>query len=255
MTRDKSHDLVDVPQPATARRSLTEYEQYIRTEPLLGLQKAPAELSCHDELAFQIVHQVEELWMKLCQHELRLCERLIDEDRLSEARGTLYRMYVICDLMGAQLRILETLSPRAYFTIRAVLGRGSGQESPGFNTLLAEPARLRRACRDALKRRGVRLLELHRDPARDPELFALTEGLIDFDEAFQGFRHRHLALVRRIIGGRTPSLKGAPADLLEHGVRQTFFPELWLVREALFRDFTPGPSLFEDEGTDPHAHG
>lgn len=93
---------------------------------------------------------------------------------------------------------------------------------------------------------------MHRDPASAPELFALVEALVDFDEAFQGFRWRHLALVRRIIGGRTPSLKGAPADLLEHGVRQTFFPELWLVREALFRDFTPGPSLFdEDEGSVP----
>lgn len=237
------------------RRPLTEYEQYIRTEPLLGLQKAPDELSCHDELAFQIVHQVEELWMKLCQHELLLAERLIDADRLSEARATLYRMYVICQLMGDQMRILETLSPRSYFTVRAGLGRGSGQESPGFNALLAEAQRLRRACRAALKRHGVKLLELHRDPSKDPVLFALTEALIDFDEAFQGFRQRHLALVRRIIGGRTPSLKGTPAELLEHGVKQSFFPELWLVREALFRDFTPGPSLFDEEGDDPHAHG
>lgn len=233
-------------------RAPTEYEQYIRTERLLALQKTPDELNCHDELAFQIVHQVEELWMKLCQHELALAARQMDEDRLTEARGTLYRMYVICQLMGDQLRILETLSPRSYFTIRAGLGRGSGQESPGFNALLEQPAQLRHACRAAFKRRGARLLDVHRDPASAPELFALVEALVDFDEAFQGFRWRHLALVRRIIGGRTPSLKGAPADLLEHGVRQTFFPELWLVREALFRDFTPGPSLFdEDEGSLP----
>lgn len=236
-------------------RPLTEYEQYIRTEPLLRLQKTPDELSCHDELAFQIVHQVEELWMKLCQHELLLAERLIDDDRLSEARATLYRMYVICRLMGDQMRILETLSPRAYFTVRAGLGRGSGQESPGFNALLTESQRLRRACRAALRRHEVKLLELHRDPSRDPVLYALTEALVDFDEAFQAFRQRHLALVKRIIGGRTPSLKGAPAELLEHGVKHMFFPELWLVREALFRDFMPGPSLFDEEEPDPHAHG
>ena len=72
----------------------------------------------------------------------------------------------------------------------------------------------------------------------------------DFDEAFVRFRTRHLALVQRIIGGRTPSLKGAPAELLEYGLKERFFPELWLVREALFRDFAPGPSLFDDDDND-----
>src|SRR5262249_28824649 len=40
------------------RPPLTDYEKYIRTEGLLSLQKTAAELSCHDELQFQIVHQV-----------------------------------------------------------------------------------------------------------------------------------------------------------------------------------------------------
>lgn len=235
-------------------REITEYEKYIRTEGLLGLQKAPDALVCHDEMAFQIVHQVEELWMKLCQHELALAARRIEADRLAEARNTLHRMYLICRLMADQLRLLETMSPRAYFIVRSALGRGSGQESPGFNALLVQPAALRKATRALLSRRGVKLIDLHRDPERDPELFALLEALVDFDEAFQQFRQRHLALVKRIIGGRTPSLKGAPAELLEHGLRQCFFPELWLVREQLFRDFVPGPSLFDDDDDDDHHH-
>lgn len=235
-------------------REITEYEKYIRTEALLDLQKAPDALVCHDELAFQMVHQVEELWMKLCQHELALAVTLVDADRIIEARNTLHRMYLICQLMADQLRLLETMSPRAYFTVRGALGRGSGQESPGFNALLAQPQRLRAATRALLGRRGVKLIELHREPARDPAMFAYVEALVDFDEAFQHFRQRHLALVKRIIGGRTPSLKGAPAELLEHGVRQVFFPELWLVREKLFGDFTPGPSLFDDEDDEPHHH-
>lgn len=227
----------------------TEYEKYIRTGPLLGLQKTPDELVCHDELAFQIVHQVEELWMKLCLHEIALAARHMNDGRLVEARGTLQRIHVIVRLMADNLRILETMSPRAYFTVRAALGRGSGQESPGFNALLVEPQVLRDAFKALLRRRDANLLALHRDPSSEPDLFALAEALIDFDEAFQHFRYRHLALVRRIIGGRTPSLKGAPAELLEHGVKQSLFPELWLVREALFRDFVPGPSL-EDEDAD-----
>lgn len=230
----------------------TEYEKYIRTGPLLELQKAPAELVCHDELAFQVVHQVEELWMKLCRHELTLAVERVDAGRLIEARNTLHRMYVIVQLMAQNMRILETMSPRAYFTVRAALGRGSGQESPGFNALLEEPKALRRAFRQLIKRREVDLLSVHRDPASAPEIFALAEAMIDFDEGFQNFRYRHLALVRRIIGGRTPSLKGAPAELLEHGVRQSLFPELWLVREALFRDFVPGPSLEDEDPQGAH---
>ncbi|MEZ4468917.1 MAG: tryptophan 2,3-dioxygenase family protein [bacterium] len=225
----------------------TEYEQYIRTTPLLRLQKSPEELACHDELAFQIVHQVAELWMKLALEELGLAERHIDADRLEEARTTLFRMWLLVDLLGQNFRVLETMSPKAYFTVRQQLGRGSGQESPGFNRLLDNAGRLRSALNRLLRRRGADLLALHRDPTTDPALFALTEALVDFDEGFQIFRFRHLALVKRIIGGRTPSLKGAPAELLAHGVQHAFFPELWLVREALFREYVPGPSLYGDD--------
>ena len=42
----------------------TDYEKYIRTDELLALQKPEEALSCHDELQFQIVHQVAALWMK-----------------------------------------------------------------------------------------------------------------------------------------------------------------------------------------------
>lgn len=223
-------------------KPITEYERYIRTPELLSLQKT--ELSCHDELAFQIVHQVEELWMKLAQHEQRQAARELDAGRLEEARVAVHRMYLLVELMSTQLRILETMSPRAYFTVRSQLGRGSGQESPGFNALLDTADELRQALLRLLRSREVDLLDLQRNPGKEPALFALTEAMVDYDQAFQHFRYRHLALVRRIIGGRTPSLKGAPAELLEHGVKQAFFPELWLVREALFRDYMPGPSLY-----------
>jgi tryptophan 2,3-dioxygenase len=40
-------------------------ELYLQTAALLGCQKSFDELRNPDELQFQIVHQVEELWMKL----------------------------------------------------------------------------------------------------------------------------------------------------------------------------------------------
>ncbi len=74
------------------------------------------------------------------------------------------------------------------------------------------------------------------------ELFQLAEGMLDFDEYFQRFRTDHLALVRRIIGGKTPSLKGMPAELLAQSATTELFPELWSVREAIFKKFVPGTS-------------
>lgn len=230
----------------------TEYEKYIQTTPLLGLQKPAEALSCHDELAFQIVHQVEELWMKLVRHELALAMAQVDAGRVSEATRTVQRMHIITQLMAQNMRILETMSPRAYFTVRAVLGKGSGQESPGFNALLEEPKALGAAFMRLTRSREIDLLAMHREPSRYPEVFALAEALIDYDEGFQNFRYRHLALVRRIIGGKTPSLTGSPAEMLAHGIKQNLFPELWYVREALFRDFVPGPSLYQSEPEGAH---
>ena len=65
-----------------------------------------------------------------------------------------------------------------------------------------------------------------------------VEGLTDFDQALQLWRWRHLILVYRIIGAGTPSLKGKPVDLLERGVKERFFPELWQVRDELFAEWT-----------------
>src|SRR5437763_728001 len=47
------------------------YERYLRTEELLSLQKPEDELVHHDELQFQVVHQVFELWWKEAAFELR----------------------------------------------------------------------------------------------------------------------------------------------------------------------------------------
>jgi tryptophan 2,3-dioxygenase len=71
-----------------------------------------------------------------------------------------------------------------------------------------------------------------------PVLFQLCERLTDFDQLLQLWRQRHLMLVYRIIGAGTPSLKGKPSELLERGMKQRFFPELWTVRDQVFEEWT-----------------
>src|SRR5215208_2905571 len=115
---------------------LTDYEKYIRTAELLSLQKSAGELSTHDEMQFQIVHQVAELWMKLIDHELARAAQLIDENHVGPAIATLSRVNGVQTLLHQQLNLLDTMAPKDYMTIRTVLGHGSGQESPGFRKLV-----------------------------------------------------------------------------------------------------------------------
>src|SRR5712671_2503775 len=47
-----------------------DYEVYLRTKALLSCQTDYSELCNKDELQFQVVHQLEELWMKLIAYTL-----------------------------------------------------------------------------------------------------------------------------------------------------------------------------------------
>jgi tryptophan 2,3-dioxygenase len=219
---------------------LTEYERYLRVPELLSLQKPEDSRTHEDELLFQSVHQIEEIWMKCADDEITRLVPALDKDDLELARKGLHRIYVIEKMMGEQMRLLETMAPVAYFAIRKGLGHGSGLESPGFNRLLRSSKKVIDAFERACVRRKVTPEDLVRDPARDRMMWAVAEVMIDIDEAFQNFRYRHLVLVKRIIGAGTPSLKGNPIDLLEQNAKKMFFPTLWRAREALFNDFVPG---------------
>jgi len=219
---------------------ITEYERYLRVPELLALQK-PEESRTHvDELLFQTIHQVEELWMKAADDEIaRLCPAL-DKDEFEAARHGLHRIYLLETLMSTQMRLLETMAPVAYFAIRKGLGHGSGLESPGFNRLIRSSKKVSEAFDRALARHKITIEDLVRDPDKHRSLWSIAEAMIDLDEGFQNFRYRHLALVKRIIGAGTPSLKGNPIDLLENNAKKSFFPAIWKAREALFSDFVPG---------------
>ncbi len=219
-------------------RPLTDYEKYIHTEELLALQKPAAELSCHDELQFQVIHQVAELWMKLVDHEMHLVQRLMQQDEAVRATGTLRRVLGYFRLLTDQMSQLDTMAPRAYMRIREVLGNGSGQESPGFKRMCQLPGETWPHFAALLARRGVTLRQIHEAPEAHPELFALAEGLMDYDQGLQFWRHRHLLLVYRAIGVGTPSLKGKYSDLLDKGMRERFFPALWEVRDEVFGAWT-----------------
>jgi len=235
------------------RVALTDYEKYIRTEELLALQKAPDALTCHDELQFQIVHQAHELYMKLIEHELRFACQLLENQEIARAITTLARVTRIQRVLLQSIDLLDTMAPTDYMTIRTGLGRGSGQESPGFKMMLRLPGELVwPTMARFLEKQGVTLRQIYELTHDHHQLFQLCEGLVDYDQLLQTWRYRHLMLVYRIIGTGTPSLKGKHSDLLSHGMKQRFFPKLWDVRDEVFGDWTAAQVA---KGHDPGYHG
>ena len=233
--------------------ALTDYEKYIRTEELLGLQKTPETLTCHDEMQFQVVHQAHELYMKLVEHELRNMALMLQADELARAVTALKRVSMIQRLLLQSIDLLDTMAPTDYMTIRTGLGRGSGQESPGFRTMLKLPQEVVWPAFAAfLEREGVTLRDLYEHPHDHHAIFQLAEGLTDYDQLLQTWRSRHLMLVYRIIGTGTPSLKGKHSELLAQGMKTRFFPALWDVRDDLFAEWTRAQGA---AGQEPGYHG
>ena len=215
-----------------------DYEKYLNTSDLLQCQKPYDALCNGDELQFQIVHQVEELWMKLMAYTL------LDIDDYLSARQThrvvtlFHRVHVLQRHLISQLALLETMSPKEYQTIRLQLGNGSGQESPGFRTLLKmAPFLWDSYSKSYLEPGGLTVNAVYDTNYDHGDAYVVAERLIDFDELFQTFRFQHLQLIRRSIGAETKSLKGRPIENLEQGVKQMFFPVLWAVRSKMTDDW------------------
>jgi len=226
--------------PILEGRGDTDYERYVRVAELLDLQK-PVELLAHaEERLFQTTHQAAELWLHHIDYEIGRIVEAIGADHVDVAAELLERCRRILDLLREQIIILETMAPADYHVVRlASLGRGSGQESPGFAKLLEAGKRIWAPFAELLGRRGVTALDIERAPRERPELFRLVQAMLDYDEAFLKWRFTHMRLAFRVIGSKVLSLKGVPAAQLELGTREPLFPELWEAISALTDEHKP----------------
>ena len=211
-----------------------DYEIYLNTAQLLACQKAPEAVCNPDELQFMIVHQVEELWMKLMASTLLDIHDCLVARRSMKALTLFRRVHICQEMMTSQLALLETMSPKDYQEIRLLLGNGSGQESPGFRVLLKMPSDLWTSYSAVYLENGARTLEqIYDSEYSHDDAYMIAEALAEFDEQFQKFRNAHMQLIYRSIGVAANSLKGRPVEILNEGLRQQFFPELWQVRAEM----------------------
>lgn len=221
-------------------RGDTDYERYVRVPELLELQKPIDKLASPEERLFQVTHQAAELWLHHIDYEVGRAAAMIDADQLELAADLLHRCRLIIDLLRDQVIILETMAPADYHVLRTrSLGRGSGQESPGFQRLLEVGRRIWPRFEALLERRGVTVLEIERTPRERYDLFRLVQAMLDYDEAFLKWRFTHMRLAFRIIGDRVLSLKGVPAAQLEAGTREPLFPHLWSAISELTGEWKP----------------
>jgi tryptophan 2,3-dioxygenase len=208
-----------------------DYEKYLQTKTLLNCQTAFAELCNADELQFQIVHQIEELWMKLIAYTLLDIDDYLQAENTNRVLSLFRRVHLAQRMMIQQVALLETMSPKEYQAIRTRLGNGSGQESPGFRTLLRMYQPLWNSFEEFyLWKHGLTVEKIYDTAYDHGDAYVVAEALAEFDELFQKFRYEHMQLIHRTIGFGSKSLKGRPVEILSEGMSHKFFPELWEVR-------------------------
>jgi tryptophan 2,3-dioxygenase len=226
--------------PILEGKGSSDYERYVRVPELLELQKPVDKLSNPEERLFQVTHQTAELWLHHIDYEVDRLVAYLGKDEVLLAADLLNRSRLILDLLREQIVLLETMAPVDYHAFRvSSLGRGSGQESPGFHLLLEVAKKIWPPFQELLARRGVTILEIERTPRQYDDLFRLVQAMLDYDEAFLKWRFTHMRLAFRVIGDRVLSLKGVPAAQLEAGTREPMFPELWAAISALTAEYKP----------------
>ena len=223
----------DYSQPILPGDAGSDYERYLSTEELLGLQKTSGEWVHRDELLFQVTHQTSELWLKLAWNDADEAVRLIEEGDLRGALRLLARSILCIRFLIPQLEMLEHMSPWEYQEIREVLGHGSGFDSPGWNELRRILPRLGQAFHTARRDAGLTLAELYVQGREHEQLYQLAETLMELDEQAQLWRLRHYQVVARVIGDKVVGTQGTPVELLGRLVTKTSYPELWEVRNEL----------------------
>ena len=233
----------------------TDYELYLNTPALLACQKDYQDLCNRDELQFQIVHQVEELWMKLIGYTLLDIDENMQARRTNRVLTLFRRVHRIQELMNTQFSLLETMSPKDYQSIRTTLGNGSGQESPGFRSLMKISRQLWQSFQTHyLDARGLTVEQIYNSEYCHDDAYVVAEALGDYDSLFRQFRFHHMQIIRRTIGLGARSLKGRPVEMLEAGMRYQFFPELWAVRDQMTDDWGATYGVVRDSLSRQHGH-
>jgi len=163
------------------------YGDYLKLDRLLSAQQPLSKE--HDELAFIIIHHVQELWLKLVAYEIEAAMAAIRVDHLPPAFKSLARVTRIQEQLIAAWDVLSTMTPADYLAFRSALGPASGFQS--YQYRLVE---FRLGAKDA------EMLLAHRhDPVVHAKLSAaLTEPSL-YDEALRLIARNGIAVPKEVL--------------------------------------------------------
>ena|SRR5579862_108768 len=211
-----------------------DYELYLNTKALLSCQKDFDKFCNADELQFQVVHQAEEIWMKLINYTMLDIDDYLQQENTNRVLTLYRRVHQALRLMIQQLDLLETMSPKEYQEIRLQLGNGSGQESPGFRVILRMQPNIWNSFKENyLDKHNLTVEKIYNSEYKHDDAYVVAEALAEFDELFARFRMIHMQLIQRTIGLGSKSLKGRAVEMLNEGLQHRFFPELWEIRSQM----------------------
>jgi tryptophan 2,3-dioxygenase len=248
---------------------LLTYGDYLKVPELLSLQQLRSDPPVHDELLFIVVHQAYELWFKQLLFELESVRDRMFASEPERARHYLVRVHAIERVLIEHIEVLQTMSPQDFLEFRSHLAPASGFQSAQFREMefisglkeerylddlatsaeersrlvrrLAEPTMWDGFCA-LLGSNGLpmppgdedaRLRSLVRMAHERPDLFAVSEGLLDHDEAVASWRYLHVLMVEREIGAKGGTGGSSGVGYLRTTLDKRFFPELWGLRSQL----------------------
>jgi tryptophan 2,3-dioxygenase len=226
-------EIEDYSQPVLPGKGASDYERYLRTDELLGLQRTPEEQVHRDELLFQTVHQSSELWLKLACFEVEGATEHLRKNETAAAIRLLRRSVEGMKIATLLLDQLEHMSPWEYQSIRRVLGHGSGFDSPGFRSVRRVSPSLGDAFHALRRDAGLSVTDLYVQGREHEDLYQLAELLIEWDERVSVWRFRHYKVVARVIGDEVVGTQGTPVELLGGLIKNKLYPELWQARNEL----------------------
>lgn len=196
------------------------YGSYLQIDRLLSAQKPIT--TEHDEVAFIVIHHVQELWLKLVAHEIAAAMAAIRRDALAPAFKALARVTRIQEQLIRAWDVLSTMTPADYLAFRDALGPASGFQS--YQYRLVE---FRLGAKDA------RMLLPHRHHAEHHALLAqaLEEPSI-YDEALCLLKRRGFAIPDDVL----------LRDLKQPHVSNVAVREVWL---SIYRQSAEHFDLYE----------
>jgi tryptophan 2,3-dioxygenase len=215
---------------------------------------------------------VYELWFKELLFELETIRDLILDGDTAGARHLFERVHKIEDVLIEQVSVIESMSPQDFLEFRKHLAPASGFQSVQFREIefvsglkderylerltptKEEAERLQQRMDDPtvwdafcslLEARGLpmpaddpevrkqSLLAMARDRDQYVDEFFLSEALLQHDEQFALWRHRHVLMVERQIGTKSGTGGSTGAPYLRSTLEKRFYPELWDLRSYL----------------------